>query len=127
MARAPHHYGLLQRIDRHPVRDEVQEIISHLTNLFNMKREYCSPFVPDLGLSISDAMWNARPLLALAAHVREQIARYEPRLKHASVETAPSDDHLCPCFRIHGQVGTSSVRLFLSMHTVYCHVEISED
>jgi type VI secretion system protein len=126
MGRAPHHFGLLQRVDGRPVRDEVQEIVQHLTHVFNMKREYGS-FLPDLGLAISDTMWSARPMVALAAHLREQIVRFEPRLKQVSVEPAPSEDQLCPCFRIRGQVGDSAVRMFLSMHTVYCHVEIKED
>ena len=126
MARAPHHFGLLQRVDGHPVRDEVQEIIQHLQHLLNMKREYGS-FVPDIGLSINDLMWNARPMVALAAHLREQITQFEPRLKDPRVEPQPIDDHMCPSFRIYGRVGDSSVRMHLSMHTVYCHVEVTED
>ena len=126
MARTPHHFGLLQRIDGHPVRDEVQEIIEHLTHLFNTRRGYGS-FLPDLGLSISDVMWGARPAVALAAHVREQITRFEPRLARVAVEPLPTDDHLCPCFRILGQIGGSTVRMRLSMHTIYCHAEVKED
>jgi predicted component of type VI protein secretion system len=126
MARAPSHFGLLQRVDGHPVRDELQEIMQHLTHLFNSKRGYGS-FLPDLGLAVSDIMWTARPMVALAAHVREQIARFEPRLKNAAVEPAPSDDHLCPCFWIQGDVSGSAVRLLLSMHTIYCHAEVKED
>jgi len=126
MARAPHHFGLLQRVDGHPVRDEVQEIVQHLQHLLNMKREYGS-FIPDIGLSISDTMWSARPMVALAAHLREQITQFEPRLKDVRIEPEPVDDHLCPSFRIHGQVGDSSVRMLLSMHTVYCHVEVTEE
>lgn len=126
MARAPHHFGLLQRVGGQPVRDELEEIMQHLVQLFNTRRGYGS-FLPDFGLSISDIMWSARPMVALAAHVREQIARFEPRLKNAAVEAAPSEDHLCPCFWIHGRVGDSVVRLLLSMHTIYCHAEVKED
>jgi predicted component of type VI protein secretion system len=126
MARMPHHFGLLQRVDGHPVRDELDDIMQHLTHLFNSRRGYGS-FLPDLGLSISDIMWTARPMQAMAAHVRDQIVRFEPRLKGVGVEPAPTDDHLCPCFWIHGQVGRSIVRLRLSMHTIYCHAEVKED
>ena len=126
MARAPHHFGLLQRVDGRPVKDEVTEIVQHLQHLLNMRREYGS-FIPEMGLSITDTMWSARPMVALAGHLRDQFERYEPRLKDVRIEPEPIDDHLCPHFRIYGQIGDASVRMLLSMHTVYCHVEVIED
>lgn len=126
MSRAPRHYGLLQRVDGRPMKDEVSEIIQHLQHLLNIRRGYGS-FMPDIGLSITDDMWSARPMVQLASHVREQIARFEPRLEDVRIEPAPLDDHLCPSFRIHCQLGDSSLCMLLSMHTVYCHVEVIEE
>jgi predicted component of type VI protein secretion system len=126
MARAPHCYGLLQRLDGRPVSDEVQEVVWHLGHLLNMKREYAS-FLPELGLSISDAMWSTRPMITLAAHIREQIALFEPRLQNVRIEPDAIDDHLCPSFRVHGTIGATAVRLMLSLHTVYCSVQVMEE
>lgn len=125
-SRAPHSFGLMQRLDGHPVRDEVQEVVEHLGHIFNMKRGYAS-FLPDLGLSISDNMWSSRPMVSLANHIREQIERFEPRLRDARVAPESIEDHLCPTFRVHGCIGTASVRLLLSLHTVYCSVHVMEE
>jgi predicted component of type VI protein secretion system len=126
MGRAASYFGLLQRIDGRPVADEVQEIVQHLQHLLNMKRDYAS-FLPDLGLSISDAMWSARPMVSLALHIRNQIERFEPRLHDVRIEPEAIDDHTCPSFRIYGKIGTASVRLLLSLHTVYCSVHVTEE
>jgi predicted component of type VI protein secretion system len=126
MARAPGHFGLLHRIDGRPVTDEVEEVVQHLGHLLNLKRGYGS-FMTDIGLSISDAMWSARPMLTLAQHIREQIAQFEPRLADVQIEPASIDDHYCPCFRVYGTIGSARVRLLLSLHTVYCTVQVQED
>jgi predicted component of type VI protein secretion system len=126
MSRAPRHFGLLQRVDGRPVKDEVSEIIQHLQHLLNIRRGYGS-FMPDIGLSITDDMWSARPMVELAGHLREQIARFEPRLEDVRIEPEPLDDHLCPAFRIHCRLGDRSLGMLLSMHTVYCHVEVTEE
>lgn len=126
MGRAASYFGLLQRLDGRPVTDEVQEVVQHLQHLLNMKRDYAS-FLPELGLSISDAMWSARPMVSLARHIREQIDRFEPRLRDVRIEPESIDDHTCPSFRIHGTVGTARVRLLLSLHTVYCSVHVVEE
>jgi predicted component of type VI protein secretion system len=126
MARAAAHYGLLQRIDGKPVADEVQCVVEHLGHLFNVKREYGS-VLPELGLDISDAMWSARPMVSLANHVREQILKFEPRLREPQIEPDAIDDHLCPSFRIYGKIGSASVRLTLSLHTVYCSVQVTQE
>jgi predicted component of type VI protein secretion system len=119
-------FGLLQRVDGHPSADLVQDVIQHLGNLLNVKRGYGS-FRPDLGLSISDTMWSARPLAELATHIRTQIERFEPRLRNPRVEPGVIDDHLCPSFRVHGSIGNASVILVLSLHTVYCSVHVTQE
>jgi predicted component of type VI protein secretion system len=126
MGRVASYFGLLQRIDGNPVKDEIDEVVQHLTHLLNMKRDYAS-FLPDLGLSISDAMWSARPMVSLAKHIRDQIERFEPRLSEVRIEPEAIDDHHCPTFRVHGKIGTASVRLLLSLHTVYCSVQVTEE
>jgi predicted component of type VI protein secretion system len=88
--RAPHHFGLLQRVDGRPVKDELSEIIQHLQHLFNMRRGYGS-FMAEIGLSITDDMWSARPMVALAGHLHEQIALFEPRLQDVRIEPEPVD------------------------------------
>jgi predicted component of type VI protein secretion system len=126
MRRAANHYGLLQRIDGRPVADEVQDVVEHLGHLLNVKRDYGS-FVDGMGLSISDTMWSARPMVSLAGHIREQIERFEPRLRDVRIEPDAIDDHMCPSFRIYGTIGTASVRLSLSLHTVYCSVHVTQE
>jgi predicted component of type VI protein secretion system len=126
MARANGLYGLLQRVDGHPAVDMVQDVVQHLEHLLNMKREYGS-FIPGLGLSISDTMWSSRPMHDLAVHIREQILQFEPRLRNPTIEPAPFDEHHCPAFTVQGQIGTSTVRLALSLHTVYCSVQVTQD
>lgn len=126
MARAASQYGFLQRLDARPVRDEVEDVVAHLGLLLNVKRDYGS-FLPQLGLSISDAMWSARPMASLAAHIREQIETFEPRLRDLKIEPEVTDDHLCPLFRVHGRIGTARVTLLLSLHTVHCTVHVTTE
>jgi predicted component of type VI protein secretion system len=126
MARANALYGLLQRVDRKPAADVVQDVVQHLQHLLNMKRDYGS-FLPGLGLSISDTMWSARPMRDLANHIREQIETFEPRLHDPTIEPAPFDEHHCPAFTVQGRIGSSIVRLTLSLHTVYCSVQVTQD
>jgi predicted component of type VI protein secretion system len=126
MGRAPNHFGLLQRLDGHVVAGEVEDVVEHLGHLLNCKRDYSS-FISGLGLSISDQMWSARPMNSLAVHIREQIARFEPRLSDVRIEPDSVDDPFCPSFRIYGTIGRSAVRLSLSLHTVYCKVVVSTE
>jgi hypothetical protein len=126
LMRAAYQFGLLSRIDARPAADEVQDVVDHLGHLLNMKKDYGS-FVAGLGLAISDAMWSARPMVSLAAHIREQIEKFEPRLRDPRIEPEAIDDHFCPSFRIYGKIGQSSVRLTLSLHTVYCSVQVTQD
>jgi predicted component of type VI protein secretion system len=126
MARANALCGLLQRVDGKPVADLVQDVLQHLDNLLNMKRDYGS-FVPGLGLSISDTMWSVRPMRDLADHIRGQIEAFEPRMRNPTVEPAPFDEDNSPVFRVRGRIGTSTVQLTLSLHTVYCSVHVTQD
>jgi predicted component of type VI protein secretion system len=126
MARPANRASLFQRIEGRNTGDQVQQVVEHLQNLLNSKQQYAS-FREDFGLSISDAMWNARPMQSLAAHIRDQILAFEPRLRDVEIEPDSFDEHMCPSFRIYGTIGTSSVRLILSLHTVYCSVHVTEE
>lgn len=119
-------FGLLQRVDGRPVADVVEDVVQHLGHLLNVKQKYGS-FLPTLGLAISDLMWSKRPMLDLAAHIREQIVLYEPRLRNPRVTPGQADEQLCPTFRILGRIGDSDVRLLLSLHTVYCSVHVTQE
>jgi predicted component of type VI protein secretion system len=119
-------FGLLGRVEGKPSVNMIDDVVDNLTRLLNAKQGYAS-FRQELGLGISDLLWAQRPMIQLAAHIREQIVQFEPRLRHPHIEPEPVEDHFCPSFRIHGLIGAAEVRMVLSLHTVYCSVHVTRE
>jgi hypothetical protein len=116
-------FGLLERIDGHPVDGELEDVIGHLEHLLNTKKDYGS-FLDGFGLEITDWMWAANPMVALGDHLGEVIKRFEPRVKELRIEPLDKDEERCPVFRLHGVVGAIAVRLRIWLHTPHCTVRV---
>jgi type VI secretion system lysozyme-like protein len=60
----------------------MERVLRNLTNLFNSKREYSSPLLPDFGIRTLTELTSREAIgAALMRDVRECIERYEPRLR----------------------------------------------
>lgn len=116
-------FGLLQRVDGHPLQSDLEDVINHLEHLLNTKKDYGS-FLDGYGLEITDWMWAADPLVALGEHLCEVIARYEPRVHAPRIEPLEKDEERCPVFRLHGQVGEHIVTFRILLHTPHCSVRV---
>ena len=85
----------------------VKSVHSHLSRLLN-SRQGCLKHLPDYGLPDVAEMYQGLPysMPDLMQAIKKTIERYEPRLKHVTVNHAPIDDQDCVVhLQIKGQVG----------------------
>lgn len=80
---------------------DLQEIIDNLNNILNTKKDYGAP-LGNLGMSDLSAYTSKSDIgLKIIEEIRDNVARFEPRIEVVEIEQLDNDNPMYLSFRLH--------------------------